>query len=254
MNDLESYNKLKKLKNYKPSKSVNKVFSELVTFAINSKNTKSLNEVEIKGLQEICSQAESEMEFFWANKIINSKNPNLELKKFWYYDNYLKLANLEWLNLSQCFSKNHEHQNAVFIGSGPLPLTAIFLAQIYNINFLLVDIDKKALNISRVLISKLGLENNFRYSSDNVDNLCLENFEVIFLAALVGPENKEGITQKIFKKMEIGAHLLCRSAYENRVLLYKPLNLNKIPFQPIKEIKTYDEVVNSILIFKKQTA
>jgi len=40
------------------------------------------------------------MEKYYANKIILSDNPELEILDFLYYKNYLDLTNLEYLNIS----------------------------------------------------------------------------------------------------------------------------------------------------------
>lgn len=252
MNDRELFNKIKELKNYKPTEDVNRLFSELVNYSINPENSINLAKKEILDLQSACSSAEAAMEKYWAKRIIQSNKPNLELRNFWYYDNYLKLTQIEWENLKSCGVNGHKHDKVMFIGSGALPLTAIFLVKYFGLKVTLVDLDFQALELSRKLVSKLGLVKNFEFVHQDVfkiDNL--KDFDIVFLAALVGGNTKEKITEKVYSKIKKDSHLLCRSAYDNRVLLYKPLNLSLLNFKCEREVKTYDEVVNSIIIFKK---
>jgi nicotianamine synthase len=251
MTDRKIFNELLKLKSFSPNKVTNKLFSGLVKLAVNQKQKKTLSEAECEKLREICSKAESEMEYFWAKKISSAINPKESLKSFWYYENYEKLAELEWNSLASCGSLLHNHKKSVFIGSGPLPLTAIILAKKHKIKFLLVDIDERALTTSRTLIKRLGLSRYFTYSSKNFESIDFRPFQMVFLAALVGQESKEKTTQDLFEMLEKGTHLLCRSVYDNRDLLYKPLDLYRLKVLPIREIRTYDEIINSILIYKK---
>src|ERR1700690_2118580 len=102
MNNLKSlYNQISKLQDLKPNKKTNELFSKLVSFAVSQKKNK-LTSKELSKLQLICSDAEYELEKFWASKIIASKHPKEESKKFPYNKNYKKLTQLEWLSLLGC--------------------------------------------------------------------------------------------------------------------------------------------------------
>ncbi len=139
MKDLKIFNKILSLKTLKPSKETNQAFSELVKFGENSFNEISLKDEEVLKLRKLSCQAEYEMELFWADKIIHSKNPNKELENFWYYKNYQDLVTLEYLNI---FNISNKIKKVLFVGGGPLPLTAIILAIKFNLKCSVLEKDE----------------------------------------------------------------------------------------------------------------
>ena len=84
------------LKDLKPSNEVNSKFNSLVSLVINNPNLdQELTKEEIIKLQAICSQAESELEIYWSNRIINSEDPKKEITLFPYLKNYQELTKRE---------------------------------------------------------------------------------------------------------------------------------------------------------------
>lgn len=149
----------KKLPSYEPSEEVDRFFSQLCVYARSDfeffrerlDRNFDFSISSVVELQNICSLAEEKMEKFWAQKIIDSKNPRKTLSEFTYYMNYQKLTNLEYhLLLSQLSSL----QKVLFVGSGALPLTAILLAK-QGIKATLVERDNEAYDLSSQLIKVL---------------------------------------------------------------------------------------------------
>lgn len=151
----------KNLPSYEPSEQVNRFFSQLCAYARSDFEFFREREMldrnfdfsisSVVELQNICSLAEEKMEKYWAQKIIDSKNPRKTLSDFTYYVNYQKLTNLEYhLLLSQLSSL----QKVLFVGSGALPLTAILLAK-QGIKATLVERDNEAYDLSSQLIKVL---------------------------------------------------------------------------------------------------
>jgi nicotianamine synthase len=248
----ELYNEISKLKELKPSKRVNHLFGELVKF-VTSKQKGTLTKKELINLRKICSKAEFELESYWTKEIIKSDESKEKLKEFPYYNNYEDLTCLEWNSLKAC-KIHHHHKNTLFIGGGPLPLTAIILAVEYNANVTILDIDKNAVELSNSLIEKLGLRNKVEVISSSAQEfLDYDKFEVIFIASLVGNSIKEkkNIFSWIREKSKQGTHILARSVYGKRKLLYQPLDSRVYNgFKPVIEVRPLNEIINSVIVLR----
>lgn len=152
------------------------------------------------------------------------------LHQFPYYDNYVDLVRLELCAISSLAVDTPRHKYAV-IGSGPLPLTSICLADALNnddqqtVCIHNVDRDPWAISSSAELCYRLG------YSPTNMCFHCVDvqsgsigfqEFDVVYLAALVGmtTEAKRKIVVEISSRMRPGALLLIRSSHALRSLVY----------------------------------
>jgi hypothetical protein len=105
-------------------------------------------------LPRLCGLAEVEMEKWWTRRLLMETSLGCaSLKAFWYYENYRHLveAELPLLNVSGS-------DRVVFLGSGPLPLTAILLAKsVPQLSIQCVDRDQEACDLASQLIEKLRL-------------------------------------------------------------------------------------------------
>ena len=86
MEDINIFNRIVNLESLKPSKETNGAFSDLVKYCEENKNI-HLKKYQIEELRKLSSVAEYEMELYWAKRIVSSKEPAKELKRFWYYTN-----------------------------------------------------------------------------------------------------------------------------------------------------------------------
>lgn len=249
----ELYNEICKLTELKPSDKTNRLFSQLVSASLDDTAEHDLSEVEVSNLQHMSAQAEYLMEVHWAKNIAKSTNPHKTLKEFWYFKNYTDLTKLEWSGLQSCCSHNHL-KAILFLGSGPLPLTAIILAMSYGCQVTLLDIDKSAMSLSKKVIDALGLSDKFNYIVADAKGFTnYQQYEVIYVAALAGLEtsDKEKIVENIKIHAQSSAHIMMRSSYANRALLYKPLAKQIFKkLKPLIEIKPYTDVINSVVIFR----
>jgi nicotianamine synthase len=248
------YQDLIKLQDYRPNKKVNNLFTKLVQYVLDPENKNYFTKKEIIKLQKICQLAEYELEKYWAQKIIKSKNAQILIKNFPYFDNYKKLIQLEWFSLLSC--TNHKTHNICFIGGGPLPLTPIILVKKYAKTVTILDKNSEACKISRQLIKKLKLNKKIKIIEVNACNYNdFKKFNVIIIASLVGTKKleKEKILLKIKRNSLKETHILARSSWGMRELLYKPLD-NKVYqiFSPIMEILPKNDVINSIVILKNK--
>lgn len=253
MVDTLLFQEIRSLKTLKPSPETNEAFSKLVTFCLNADEKDiTLRPHEVEKLQNLSSLAESEMETYWAKRIIASKNPNEELLQFWYYANYATLTDLEYANIS-LISK--DMSNVLFVGSGPLPLTSILLCQKYGLKCTLLEKDQLSVELSRQLIQALKLDR--KISIEPMDAMEYQNyheFDLISVAALVGatPPIKEEIIETIRTTMKKNSLLLCRHSHGAKKLLYPSINKEAIEkLQPVVEVIPSHSIINSFFILQK---
>lgn len=247
----ELYNRITALEVYAPSKEVNGLFSALVAEAIDPLGEEMLSKKQCGCLQKICAHAEYELEMHWAKQIIDGVE---QLVDFPYYKNYKDLARLEWNAVASC--SEHDHHKVLFVGSGPLPMTAIMLALNHGVSSTLVDNDQAAVDISQALIKTLGLGHMITIvCADGNSFDRYQDFNVIFVAALAGQNvsQKISIFTHIKKAASEHCHVLARSSWGRRQLLYPPLPKKVWTlFKPLIEISPYNEIVNSVVIFKSE--
>lgn len=247
------YKTIAALPSYAPSPEINPLFNRLVEIALSSQDaTPHLTKTQLSNLQRICNQAEYELEAHWAKRIAGSDAPNTTLHAFPYYANYEKLTKLEWHSLLSC--QSHDDHSVLFVGGGPLPLTAMLLAKLYGQTVTILDYNSAACQAAQSVIAKLGL--NHRISVIQSDAATFDGysrFNTIFVAALAGaaPQEKEKIMRRIKELSPRQAHILARSSWGTREILYTPLDQKLFSlFQPIIEVRPHHDVVNSIVIFE----
>lgn len=251
----ELYEEILKLDSYTPSDEVNQLFQQLVAFALSPEMIASeLAPDEIRHLQMICAKAEYEMETYWAQKVLESNDPRRELENFPYYANYEKLTKLEWFSLLSC--GNHSSHEVLFIGSGPLPLTGIILAKEYVDKVTLLDIDERAVTQSKQLISALGLQEKVTVIQGDAKTFSeYHKFNTVFVAALAGalPSDKQEILETIKKETANQSHIIARSSWGTREILYTPIDKKLFQlFKPLIEVRPHHDVVNSVVIFENE--
>lgn len=135
------------------------------------------------------------------------------------------------LNALKTFTPNETLGKFVVLGSGPLPLTALCIADalqdshrrpvcIHNI-----DQDRQAIAKASKLCQALGHTEEtmcFHCADAQADGLDLRQFDVVYLAALVGTSHgeKEKIIGSVVRRMRSRALLVLRTAHSLRGLMY----------------------------------
>lgn len=260
----EIYSKISKLDSLKPSKDVNTLFTQLVLTCIPpssidvAKLCKNVQEIRSK-LIRLCGEAEGHLESHFSSILASFDNPLDHLTLFPYYSNYLKLSLLEFTILSQHCPQLIVPKNVAFLGSGPLPLTSIVLASFHLTTTIFhnYDIDANAnLMASRLVSNDPDLSERMFFHTTNVMDVtsALQDYEVVFLAALVGMDKEEKIRviDHLAKYMAPGAILMLRSAHGARAFLYPvidPCDLRG--FEVLSVFHPTDDVINSVVIARK---
>lgn len=259
------YDQISKLESLKPSESVDTLFKELVSTCIppnpNIDVTKMCDKVqEIRAnLIKICGEAEGCLENHFSSILTSfDDNPLHHLDLFPYYTNYLKLSKLEFDLLTQHLNCSVP-KTIAFVGSGPLPLTSIVLAKFHlkDTIFHNFDVDPSANSLaSRLVSSDPDLSQRMFFHTTNVMDVTesLKDFDVVFLAALVGMDKTEKVKviEHLQKHMAPGAVLMLRSAHGPRAFLYpivEPCDLKG--FEVLSIYHPTDEVINSVVVSRK---
>ncbi|KAI3675976.1 hypothetical protein L1987_85572 [Smallanthus sonchifolius] len=261
----EIYDNLSKLQSLKPCKDVKNLFTELVHTCIphSSVNIATLppNIQEIRSkLIKLCGEAEGHLEAHFSTIIGSYKNPLHHLNVFPYYSNYLKLSLLEYNILNQnCPTNAQAPKRVAFVGSGPLPLTSIVMAShhLKETTFHNYDIDALANSMaSRLVTSDDDLSRRMVFHTADIMDVTdeLKQYDVIFLAALVGMDidEKVRVIQHLAKYMAPGAILMLRSAHGARAFLYPVVDPEILQgFDVLSIFHPDDDVINSVVISRK---
>lgn len=171
----------------------------------------------------------------------NGLTVNSRLLEFPYYSNYVDLVQMELYALRSV--SRSEPRSFAFIGSGPVPLTSICIANSLNQNSLgplrihNIDYDQQAISLSTALCQKLGQRTKsmtFQCAEAKEEKSAqdLRTFDVVYLAALVGSTKaqKDEIIRAVSSRMKPGALLVMRSAHSLRSLLYPVLFITSLRF------------------------
>lgn len=270
VNEIEAiYSELSCLPSLQPGATTNKLFSKLVGICIKQCDAQTVCEVLehprivqiTKHLRNICSTGEYLLEYQWSQQIIKDAELFQDekeklLQNFVYYTNYQDLTRLEIHAMLGC---GVVPRTVVFVGSGPLPLSSILLADMCSDvkTICNVDIDKKAIEIASDLVSVIGKDTviqNLR--CDGMEYTGFGQADVIFLAALVGcdQQQKKSLLTKIYDQCKPGTAIIVRSAHSLRALLYpviEPEDLAECGFLVDIELHPHNQVVNSVILAKR---
>ncbi|KAI3448493.1 hypothetical protein Pfo_005158 [Paulownia fortunei] len=241
----ELYEKISKLETLTPSKDVDILFTRLVATCIPPHPIDVANLcTKIKRIRNnliiLCSQAEGLLEKHYSTILGSYENPLDHLDIFPYYSNYLKLSRREFDLLGHHCSNP---SRVAFVGSGPLPLTSIVLATRYlnSAVFHNYDVDASANSMAMKLVEShpdLSKRMEFRTTDImNASGAALKNYDVVFLAALVGMETDE--------KMRVIEHLAKHMAPGRFSCSGAPMGLVLSVYHPS------DDVINSVVVARK---
>ncbi|KAH9318809.1 hypothetical protein KI387_020578 [Taxus chinensis] len=264
LNDiLQIYERLRKLESLRPCALVNSLFTQLVRLCTppSSVDVRSLSEeqqVMRSSLICICGEAEGLLERHYAQILGRFPDPLCHVGLFPYYPNYEKLALLEYSMLKG--NAVPVPRRLAFVGSGPLPLTSLVLATKHmpSTCFDNYDLDPLANEMARRLVAgRADLARRMAFHSCNVMHVTgqLAEYEVVFLAALVGVEKRDklAVLRHLAKYMAPGAVLLLRSAHGARGFLYPVVDDEDLEgFEPVSVVHPTDEVINSVVLARKR--
>jgi Nicotianamine synthase protein len=256
----ELYRQLAERPDLRPSPEVDRLFGDLVRLVLATPRDREpsvLGDDAVlairAGLQALCSEGEYQLELTWAHRIVASASPRDELERFPYVGNYRQLTRME-LDLLATVA-DRPASRVAFVGSGPLPLSAVLAAAELGIPVDSLDRDAEAIALGERVAAALGPA-PLTFRRTDVADADLGGYDVVILAALVGaagPE-KRAVLRHLAASMAPGAVLLARSARGMRSLLYPaidPAALEGFDLQAV--VHPVDDVVNSVVLARVRT-
>lgn len=240
-----------------PSPEINQLFNWLVSIIYEHANSHDDSNCilclllkELPELHRLCSTGEFEMECYWSKHFSTYSK---SLAQFPYYQHYQKLVVEEEKLLAKYCSANQKRM--LFVGSGPLPLSALLFAQNYKWQVDCLDKDQQAYWLGKRFIHSQNANKNIRCIHEDIYQYKqLRKYDIVVLGALVGSdhEQKQEIMKHLATHTNAETKLLVRSTKGLRTLLYPELKLEIIKFWKILEAKhPTDEVINSMVLLAK---
>ncbi|MFS7978854.1 putative nicotianamine synthase [Helianthus anomalus] len=261
----EIYDKISKLETLKPSKDVDTLFTQLVLTCIPpssiiiSNLPNNIQEIKSK-LIKLCGEAEGHLEAHFSTLLASYTNPLDHLEVFPYFSNYLKLSRVEYdILIRHVSAQTGPPKRVAFVGSGPLPLTSIVLASYHlkETTFHNYDINPLANAMaSRLVTTDPDLSQRMIFHTSDILDVTdeLKEYDVVFMAALVGMdvEEKVKVVQHLEKYMAPSSILMLRSAHGARAFLYPVVDPQDIQgFEVLSVFHPVDDVINSVVIARK---
>ena len=214
-----------------------------------------LNHTEVAALRisllDRLSEAELALERFWSQRFLSRKTLAVsDLKEFLYWQNYERLLGMELqaLTAMRRHLKVQEYTRIVFVGGGPLPLSAIVLHMRTGEPVLCIDANAEACECANRLLSKLGLSLIRAVHADGA-GFDYGSASAIFIASLVG--RKLDVAHRIVETRKKPL-VAVRTVDGVRALLYSPADLAALKAAGLSlagRTKPDAETINSTLFF-----
>ena len=176
---------------------IDKSLTKLVAMVLSPKSPEVVKsvlanqEVQIllKTMWNALSKAEFAMESWWTRRFLREGVSLEGTNTFWYRDNYKELTALEIEHLETMGHRPRPGDNLVFVGGGPLPLSALDYFLQTGAKITIVESDSLAVQLSSALLGQLNLT-----GSINVQHAAGEMFDYkgathLVVAALVKDEH-----------------------------------------------------------------
>lgn len=252
MNDIHRlYNQIKSLPTLSPTPEVNTLFSHLVrTCSDPCCQPSQLKHEERIHLVQLCSQAEKELELYYAEESGAKGMEYILEKQFPYTKNYYDLVGLEMAAVQHFMNPS----SFVFLGGGPLPISAYILATKYNLRGTIIDSDEKSCLHSREVLGTLCTENTLTVRQCAAKEYAdYSKYDLIILGALVGEteEEKRLILSTIINISRKGTLIVVRSSFDGKTNLYPEIRdvvLEKS--EVLLEIRPYGNIINSFFVLR----
>lgn len=253
-----AYNILKSAEDKSPrNEKVNKALYSLVNTVLafeDKRNTeKILNDSIVQKnqihMRNLLSKAESEMEKFFTEKfLLNQQLTLATVKEFLYWKCYESLVEIERFGLEKITTTLPT--SMAFVGSGPLPLTALLWQFVTKGEVICLECDSDAVKQSAKLIKRLGKEDNIKVVEADGCLFDYQGLDFVMIASLV--PNKNEIMKQISSTAE-NALIGIRNVEDLHTLLYEPLKEEELKgFHLLHQTKATKETINCTAFVKSQ--
>ncbi len=183
-------------------------------------------------------------EKFLVKEVLEAKDPWKPLMEFGLYPRYKTLVRTQTESLSI-----GTPEKIAFIGSGAMPLSQILLHRLYGIESIGVDIDRRAVDLARQCLERLGLSQSITIVQGREDVLSDQEWDVVVIAALAEPKCRIFSTLRKIMKISGIRPVICRTYSGLRTLLHPPLEKDDYEgFAITREIRPAENRVNNTLL------
>ncbi|SDX04153.1 nicotianamine synthase family protein [Paenibacillus sp. CF384] len=175
-----------------------------------------------KGLLDKLSEAEFQMELFDSHYLCNQLY--LGVESLFHYKNWRKYESLVGEEIKQLGKLSRPEDASapiVFVGSGPLPLSAVLLHLRWNVRVCCLDIDPDACEAVRVLMERLDLSDSVQIVQGDGAAFDYASYRHVFIASLVS--RKDDVLAQI-RRTNTDALVAIRTAEGMRQLMYEAVN------------------------------
>lgn len=173
------------------------------------------------------------------------------------WNTYLALVSEEMSALSRVTGKSGHTERVpfVFVGGGPLPLSAIILQLLGDVEVIGLEIDPVAYDASCSLLERLGLEEKVKVVLGNGSEFDYRSYRRIFVASLV--RNKREVLEQI-SRTSPDALVAVRTAEGMKQIMYEAIDESQLTKQGWRILgRTLPEqnlVINSTLFLDRAKA
>ncbi len=192
-------------------------------------------------LPRLCGNAEQALEAWWCRKALASNAPARVLANFWYMANYRSLYHAE-----AGLAGPESLREAVFLGCGPLPLTAIVMARADDAASLrCVDADAQACELAAALVRALGLDGRITVEHARAEACHIPRGASVICASLL---DAPGLHDHLADRG--AAQMLVRDAQGVYQWLYRPATLPGRAFRECARTQPAPERINITRYFE----
>lgn len=239
-----------------PSSVVNIAMTNLVNSAMHGTKTEldSIDTSTILRIRDISAKAETEMEKFWAKRIIASPDAATALASFPYLDNYTELTKRELKLVKESGLSLNSSHITLMIGSGPLPLTAFEMHRQSGAVIDHVDSSSEAIELCEKISQILSMQSD-HYHATGEGVVLDKKYDLILLAALAGSTQREKqvIINNVLPALAANGRIVVRSARGSRELLYPAVDAKSLQHVTLLgECHPDDHVINSVLVYERK--
>lgn len=146
----------------------------------------------------------------------------------------------------------HPPRKMLFIGSGPMPITALCLRhRLPDTEIHCLERFESAVQESRVVMNKLGFNDSITVHHGFGEKIDVSEYDAILVALLAKP--KRAILENLVRTMRNDAQLICRTSFGSRAVFYEPTLDTAVP--PELEVQRVaragiDDTISSVLLRK----
>lgn len=194
-------------------------------------------------LRQSWQRHETELEFKHTRQLLKANNPKREIQKYPLINRYKK-----FLRAEARMARLQKGDSVIFLGCGPLPLSAIILAKEYGVKVTGIDICPRCCALAKKIIKRLGMEENITILQADARDIPADA-KVVWIAALTHP--KSAILENLSKG---NPTIIARTAFGLRTLLYEPIDEESLRgWRVAKRWVAKGTVANSSLLLEKIT-